>query len=206
MAFVKDKMKKKEEVRLEDMKEQMELSPEDAAAAAEEMAAEGNQAIDEKIEEPVEGAVDLTAENERLQETVSEQEDRMKRLQADFENFRRRTGKEKEELSAIVTQQLLKDMLPLLDNFERAVLADSEGEAFKTGIEMIYKQFQTVLKEHGLEYIDVSEAKFDPNYHQAVMRVQDPEKEDDSIAAELQKGYMVKGKVIRPSMVQVVAN
>ena len=78
MAFVKDKMKKKEEVRLEDMKEQMELSPEDAAAAAEEMAAEGNQAIDEKIEEPVEGAVDLTAENERLQETISEQEDRVK--------------------------------------------------------------------------------------------------------------------------------
>ena len=71
---------------------------------------------------------------------------------------------------------------------------------------MIYKQFQDALAKNGLEAIDTTDAKFDPNFHQAVMRVQDPEKEDDTIAAELQKGYMAKGRVLRPSMVQVVAN
>ena len=201
MANDKDKMKRQEKAEIKDMKEQMELSPEEAAAEAEESIEA--ETTEENAEQT---AVDPAVENERLQTELAEKDDRMKRLQADFENFRRRTGKEKEELSAIVTQQLLKDMLPLLDNFERALTADNDGDSFKTGVEMIYKQFATVLKEHGLEYIDVSEAKFDPNYHQAVMRVQDPEKEDDTIAAELQKGYMVKGKVIRPSMVQVVSN
>ena len=179
----------------------------------EELAAEAEAPIEDTAEaaEQAEGdteavEVDFAAEVDKLKEELSEKDDKMKRLQADFENFRRRTAKEKEEISAVVTQLLMKDMLPLLDNFERALLTDGEGEAFKTGIEMVYKQFGVALKEHGLEYIDVSEAKFDPNYHQAVMRVQDPEKEDDTIAAELQKGYMVKGKVIRPSMVQVVSN
>ena len=71
---------------------------------------------------------------------------------------------------------------------------------------MIYKQMQEVLAKNGLEVIDTKDKKFDPNFHQAVMRVQDPEKEDDTIEQELQKGYMVKGRVIRPSMVQVVSN
>ena len=94
----------------------------------------------------------------------------------------------------------------MLDNFERALSAENKDvEGFHTGVDMIYKQLAAVLKDHGLEVI-ATDAKFDPNFHQAVMRVQDPDKEDDTIAAELQKGYMVKGKVIRPSMVQVVSN
>ena len=98
-------------------------------------------------------------------------------------------------------------MLPLLDNFQRAMAAEAKDiESFKQGVEMIYKQFQDALAKNGLEVIDTTDAKFDPNFHQAVMRVQDPEKEDDTIAAELQKGYMAKGRVLRPSMVQVVAN
>ena len=129
------------------------------------------------------------------------------RVQADFENFRRRTSKEKEELSAVVTQGMLKDMLPLLDNFERAMAAEAkDGEAFQKGVEMIFTQFTEILKKNGLEHIEVEGQKFDPNFHQAVMRVQNADMEDDDIAQELQKGYMVKGRVIRPSMVQVVAN
>ena len=81
-----------------------------------------------------------------------------------------------------------------------------DAEAFQKGVEMIYTQLQEVLKKNGLERIETQGKKFDPNYHQAVMRVQDEEHEDDDIAQELQKGYMVKGRVIRPSMVQVVAN
>ena len=138
---------------------------------------------------------------------LKEKEDRVLRLQADFENFRRRTSKEKEELSAVVTQGMLKDMLPLLDNFERAMAAEAkDGEAFQKGVEMIFTQFTEILKKNGLEHIEVEGQKFDPNFHQAVMRVQNADMEDDDIAQELQKGYMVKGRVIRPSMVQVVAN
>ena len=106
-----------------------------------------------------------------------------------------------------MTQTLLTDMLPLLDNFERAIAAETtDMDSFQKGIDMIYKQFKASLEKNGLEAIDTADAKFDPNFHQAVMRVQNPEKEDDTIAAELQKGYMVKGRVIRPSMVQVVSN
>ena len=132
---------------------------------------------------------------------------RMKRLQADFENFRRRTRQEKEELSNMVIQGFITELLPLVDNFDRAMAAEAtDAEKFQQGVEMIYNQLTEILKNKGMEVIDVTDAKFDPNFHQAVMRVQNPDLEDDTIAAELQKGYMVKGKVIRPSMVQVVAN
>ncbi len=146
-------------------------------------------------------------EEEKLQQALKEKEDQYLRLQAEYANFRRRTTKEKEELAAVVTQNILTDMLPLLDNFDRAMIAESADlDAFKKGIEMIYGQFQDVLKKNGLELIQTEGATFDPNFHQAVMRVENPEMEDDQIAQELQKGYIVKGRVIRPSMVQVVAN
>ncbi len=197
MPFEKDKMKKKDEEILEEM--QKEINESDTAAeAGEEAPAEDAQP---------EAAAELSQQVEKLEAEKQESEERLKRLQADFENFRRRTRQEKEELAAVVTQGLLTDMLPLLDNFQRAMAAEAKDiESFKQGVEMIYKQFQDALAKNGLEAIDTTGAKFDPNFHQAVMRVQDPDKEDDTIAAELQKGYMAKGRVLRPSMVQVVAN
>ena len=153
--------------------------------------------------EDVPAEEDKTAE---LEAQLQEKNDRILRLQADFENFRRRTAKEKEELAAVITQNILTDLLPLLDNFERALTADKEAESFHQGVEMIYKQMVEALKKHGLEYIETAGKKFDPNFHEAVMRVQNSELEDDTIALEMQKGYMAKGRVIRPSMVQVVAN
>jgi molecular chaperone GrpE len=195
MPFEKDKMKKKDEEILEEMQKEIEES-ETADTAAESPAEEAQP----------EAAAD-SEQIARLEAEKQESEERLKRLQADFENFRRRTRQEKEELAAVVTQGLLTDMLPLLDNFQRAMAAEAKDiESFKQGVEMIYKQFQDALAKNGLEAIDTTDAKFDPNFHQAVMRVQDPEKEDDTIAAELQKGYMAKGRVLRPSMVQVVAN
>ena len=195
MPFEKDKMKKKDEEILEEMQKEIEES-ETADTAAESPAEEAQP----------EAAAD-SEQIARLEAEKQESEERLKRLQADFENFRRRTRQEKEELAAVVTQGLLTDMLPLLDNFQRAMAAEAKDiESFKQGVEMIYKQFQDALAKNGLEAIDTTDAKFDPIFHQAVMRVQDPEKEDDTIAAELQKGYMAKGRVLRPSMVQVVAN
>lgn len=208
MPFMKDKMKKKDEVNLEDMQEQIN------EAEAEETMTEAEAPADDTTEtrkastdsEAASNSEELAAANEKLTAELAERDARYLRLQADFENFRRRTRQEKEELAAVVTQSFLKDMLPLLDNFERALTADKEAESFHQGVEMIYKQMVEALKKHGLEYIETEGKKFDPNFHEAVMRVQNSELEDDTIALEMQKGYMAKGRVIRPSMVQVVAN
>ena len=205
---MKDELKKKDEQKLDEM--QQEIDQAAMTEEAEEEATGPAEHADAGAEEPAaeeSAADDAQQQVEKLTAELKEQTDRSLRLQADFENFRRRTAKEKEELSAVVTQGILKDMLPLLDNFERAMAAEAkDGEAFQKGVEMIFTQFGEVLKKNGLEKIETEGQKFDPNFHQAVMRVQNEELEDDDIAQELQKGYMVKGRVIRPSMVQVVAN
>ena len=213
-AFEKDKMKKKDEASLEDMKEQIE------EALADEMAERRafNQDAPEEAPPQESGETqageseetapeDADAIREKYEAELAEKENRYLRLQADFVNFRRRTRQEKEELAAVVTQNLLKDLLPFLDNFERALAAGGNDEGgLRAGVEMMYKQLVEALKKEGLEYIETKDKPFDPNFHQAVMRVEDSEKEDGTIVAELQKGYMVKGRVIRPSMVQVVGN
>ena len=207
-SFIKDELKKKDEQKLADMQEEIKRAVgKDEEAEAEAAPAAEEDAEAETTAEPQEEVTLAKSELEKLQAAVQEKEERALRLQADFENFRRRTAKEKEELSAVVTQGILKDMLPLLDNFERAMAAEAKDiDSFKQGVEMIFKQFGEILVKNGLEHIEVEGAKFDPNYHQAVMRVENPDLEDETIAQELQKGYMVKGRVIRPSMVQVVAN
>lgn len=196
MPFDKDKLRKKDEERLEEMQREIdehEKSSDDLE----------NNLADAVVEDAPEEKDEL----EVLKEKVAEDEERYKRLQADFENFRRRTRQEKEELSSLVVQNFIAELLPMVDNFERALAAEvTDGQAFKQGVEMIFGQMMDVLKNRGLEPIETKDAKFDPNFHQAVMRVENPELEDDTIAAELQKGYMVKGKVIRPAMVQVVSN
>ena len=200
-------MKKKDEQKLEEMQQEIdeaEAAQEDAAEGSEEEAPEEAAAADAAMQEEIEA---LKGQVDGLNKDLQEKKDRLLRLQADFDNFRRRSAKEREEISAVVTQNFCKDMLPLLDNFERAMAAETKDvEAFQKGVEMIFTQFQEILKENGLEHIEAVGQKFDPNFHQAVMRVEDPEKEDDTVAQELQKGYMVKGRVIRPSMVQVVSN
>ena len=199
MPFMKDKMKKKDEVNLEDMQEQIN--------EAETQQEEVKPAAEEAVEEAAETQEQAVDETEKLKAEIEEKKNQYLRLQADFENFRRRTRQEKEELGNVVTQTILKDMLPLLDNFERALASDNkDSEGFHKGVEMIYNQFAEALKKNGLEYIETEGKKFDPNFHQAVMRVQNPDLEDETIAAELQKGYIVKGRVVRPSMVQVVSN
>ena len=181
----------------------------------EEMAQEAaEQPVEETTEtetEPAEVTVeDVPAEEDdtaALEAQLKEKSDRILRLQADFENFRRRTAKEKEELAAVITQNLLTDLLPLLDNFERAMAVEqTDGEAFQKGVEMIFTQLREVLDKHGLENIEAEGKPFDPNVHQAVMRVENPDVEDGTITQVLQKGYQAKGRVIRPAMVQVAGN
>ena len=215
-SFMKDAMSKKDEQKMKEMQQEIdaaeaeesaaeesapETAPEDAAKDAADAAAPDAQ------EAPEDNASALKAQVESLQAALAEKDNRVKRLQADFENFRRRTSKEREELANVVTQDLLKGMLPILDNFDRAMAAEQkDSESFQKGVEMIYTQHHETLKNDGLEPIETAGQKFDPNFHQAVMRVENPDLEDDTIAQELQKGYIVKGRVIRPSMVQVVSN
>ena len=181
----------------------------------EEMAQEAaEQPVEKTTEteaEPAEVTVeDVPAEEDdtaALEAQLKEKSDRILRLQADFENFRRRTAKEKEELAAVITQNLLTDLLPLLDNFERAMAVEqTDGEAFQKGVEMIFTQLREVMDKHGLENIEAEGKPFDPNVHQAVMRVENPDVEDGTITQVLQKGYQAKGRVIRPAMVQVAGN
>jgi len=205
-SFMKDELKKKDEEKLEEMQREIDEA-ELAGEAADDTGEETAEGSHEGTEEAENGAADPAKRAEKLEADLAEKDAQMLRLRADFDNFRRRSAKEREELAAVVTQGILTDMLPLLDNFERALLAEgSDLDSFRAGVSMIYKQMQEALAKNGLEVIDTEGKKFDPNFHQAVMRVQDPEKEDDTIEQELQKGYMVKGRVIRPSMVQVVSN
>ena len=168
----------------------------------------------EEVSETETAPADVTVEDvpeednaAQLEAQLQEKNDRILRLQADFENFRRRTMKEKEELAAVITQNLLTDLLPLLDNFERAMAVEqTDVEAFQKGVEMIFTQLREVLDKHGLENIEADGQLFDPNIHQAVMRVENPDVEDGTITQVLQKGYQAKGRIIRPAMVQVAGN
>ena len=152
----------------------------------------------------------LVTENEKLKAELAAKTDRLLRLQADFDNFRKRTAKEKLELAATVEQAFLKDLLPLLDNLGRASEAvegeSGDAEKFRKGIKMIRLETIAAMGKHGLEPIETEGKMFDPNFHQAVGTVKDESKEDGMIAAEFQSGYMARGRVIRPSMVQVVNN
>ena len=153
----------------------------------------------------------VNEEIEKLKSELAEKKDRLLRLQADFDNFRKRTAKEKTDLASVIEQNFLKDLLPLLDNLRRATEAaenadDSNAEDLRKGIEMIQQETVAVMGKHGLEPIETVDKMFDPNFHQAVGAVQDETKEDGMIFAELQRGYIARGRVIRPSMVQVVNN
>lgn len=159
---------------------------------------------------PENNDLNLLAEMEKVKNELAAKNDRLLRLQADFDNFRKRAAKEKVELAAVIEQSFLTDLLPLLDNLERASSAaegeNSDVETLRKGIEMIKTETVNALTKHGLESIDTANKMFDPNFHQAVGAVQDETKEDGAIAAEFQRGYIARGKVIRPSMVQVVNN
>lgn len=141
----------------------------------------------------------------QLQKDKQNAEEKALRVQAEFDNFKKRTKKEKESIQKYKAQDLASDILPTLDNFDRAFQADTSeaNEGFVEGVSMVYNQLIDALKSHGVEAIDAVGKPFDPNLHHAVMQVEDAEKESNIIIEELQKGYMLKDRVIRPSMVKV---
>lgn len=138
------------------------------------------------------------------QEQLDECRGRLLRLHADFDNFRRRTRKEKEEWFRQASEDVVSALLPVLDNFDRALSAPgSDLNSFVAGVRMIYRQLEDVLAEQGLESMTSEGTNFDPECHDCVERVEDSEKPDNIVVEELRRGYYYKGKVLRPAMVRV---
>ncbi len=140
---------------------------------------------------------------------IEELQNRLMRLQADFENFRRRNAAEREQLSTFVTAEVVGKFLKVLDNFERAeqsVKTTSDMSSIVAGMEKIKRQFEQAFKELEVEEIPAEGQKFNPELHEAVMRGQNPDMEDESIEQVFEKGYKLRNKIIRHSKVKVISN
>ena len=148
----------------------------------------------------------LEEEVARLQSALDEQQQKWLRAQADFDNFRRRTQKEKDQLGKYASMKLIMELVPVIDNFERAMTSvpqHAEAESFVKGIDMIFRQLDQVLKGEGLIVMETVGHPFDPEFHQAIMQVESEEHEEGIVVEEVQKGYMLKDKVLRPASVKV---
>lgn len=144
---------------------------------------------------------------DKKDEQIEELNDRLKRQMAEFENFRKRTEKEKAQMFDMGAKTIIEKILPVVDNFERglaAVSEDQKDDPFITGMDKIYKQMMTELDAVGVKPIDCIGQEFNPDFHNAVMQVENDELESGTVAQELQKGYMYKDTVVRHSMVSVV--
>ncbi|SDM83653.1 molecular chaperone GrpE [Psychrobacillus sp. OK028] len=156
----------------------------------------------EQIEEAVEEVDELTLTKQQL----DEEQDKLIRLRADFENYKRRVQLDKASDFKYRAQSVLTDILPVLDNFERALAVETTSEeaaSIVKGVDMVYRTLLEAVKKEGLEQIEAEGVAFDPNFHQAVMQEQDDSKESGIVLQELQKGYKLKDRVLRPSMVKV---
>lgn len=143
---------------------------------------------------------------DKKDEKIEELNDRLIRQMAEFDNFRKRTEKEKQQMYGVGAADVVEKLLPVIDNFERGMAAMTEEEkatAFAQGIEMVYKQLMTVLEGIGVTAIEAAGQPFDPDFHNAVMQQPSEEFESGTVIQELQKGYMYKERVVRHSMVMV---
>ena len=199
--------------------QELEKELEDTVETAEEVAEETAEA-EEVTEETAEEAVESEEEagekkgffgkkkdkKDKKDLKIEELEDKVKRQLAEFENFRNRTEKEKSRMYEFGARDVIEKMLPVVDNFERGLAAIPEAEKggpVASGMEMIYKQIMTTLEGLGVTPIDALNKPFDPNFHNAVMHVEDDEIEESTVVEEFQKGYIYKEHVIRYSMVKV---
>lgn len=164
----------------------------------------------EEIEREMREAAEEAA-SEAPPETVAEEapagqddyKNRYVRALADFENFRKRSEREKADFFRYATAAVLRDVLPVLDNFDRALEHAEEGDDFHKGVLMIYKQLFEVLQRHGLKPIDEAGVVFDPNFHEAVVREEDDSVPNHTVVAILQKGYFLHDRLLRPALVKV---
>ena len=198
----KDLKKEAEEVQTEDIEETAETVEETTEEAAVE--AEENGEAD-KAEEKKKGFF-RKDKKDKKDEKIAELNDRLMRQMAEFDNFRKRTEKEKQQMYGIGAAEVVEKLLPVVDNFERGLAAMTEEEketSFAQGLEMIYKQLMTALSDLGVTAIEAVGQEFNPDFHNAVMQAPSEDYESGVITQELQKGYLYKEKVVRHSMVVV---
>jgi molecular chaperone GrpE len=145
----------------------------------------------------------VTAERDRLAAEIAEMQDRFVRFQAEFQNFRKRVDKDRLELSEYASMEAIRTLLPIVDDFERALQAETADKTYAHGLELIRQRLFDALKKLGLEPMDVQGQPFDPHVHHAVEMVETEEAPDHTVLAEYQRGYNFKGRLLRPAMVKV---
>jgi molecular chaperone GrpE len=145
----------------------------------------------------------VTAERDRLAAEKADLGDRLLRARAEFDNARRRGERERSDFLQFASMDLVRELLPVLDDFERALKVETADRNYAKGVELIYQRLYETLKRLGLEPIETEGKQFDPNQHEAVQRVQTDEAEDQTILGELQRGYNFRGKLLRPAWVRV---
>ena len=192
----------------EEMEEEILENEEINDTAEEETVEEAEEAVAEEPEtEKEKGSFFKKKEKkDKKDEKIEELTDRVRRQMAEFDNFRKRTEKEKTQMFETGAKSIVEKILPVVDNFERglaAVTEEEKGTPFVEGMEKIYKQLMTVLEEAGVKPIEAVGQEFDPNLHNAVMHVEDEEFGENIIAEEFQKGYTYRDSVVRHSMVKV---
>ena len=153
----------------------------------------------------VDEIIELKKQIEAQKVQIEETEDRLKRVAAEFDNYKKRSSKEKEGLYNSLVGDIVSNFLPIIDNLEKAVEAETKDEEYRKGIELVLKQFKDVLLARGVTEIEAVGKTFDPEVHEAVSSVQDETKGEKEVVQEYRKGYMIGNRVIRHSMV-IVAN
>ncbi len=153
--------------------------------------------------EDIEHEMEVAAQEATTPAAADDFRDRYLRSLADFENFRKRSEREKNDFQRYALAGMVRDLLPVLDNFDRGLEHAEEGDEFHKGMALIYKQLFDVLQRHGLKPIGESGVRFDPNIHEGVVRVEDPSVPSHTVVEVLQKGYVLHDRLIRPAMVKV---
>ena len=199
---VQDEAEKEVPETEEPVTEPVEESPEATAGENPEGEKEAD-AADEKESKGKTSFFGKKKKDNKLEQQIEDLTDRLKRNMAEFDNFRKRTEKEKSSMYIIGAKDIIEKILPVVDNFERGLAQATEGDPFAEGMEKIYKQLTTTLESLGVEPIEAVDKEFNPDLHNAVMHVKDESVGDNIIVEELQKGYTYKGFVVRHSMVKV---
>lgn len=169
-----------------------------------------NEEVDNNYDQNQDNVIDKDEYIAKLNSDLNEQKkktdeyfEHLKRNMAEFDNFKKRVNKEKESMYYMVTADIVSNVLPILDNFEKALKAESKDLDYKSGMEMIYNELLAMLKKLGVEEIEALGKTFDPNFHEAVMHEEDDKKGEKEIVEVFRKGYILNDKVIRHSMVKV---
>ena len=191
----------KDEVQ-EEINEEVNTETEEEVLEAEEVITDTEEETEEKEEDLLFGIRKIKDENKKLQNEAEALKDRLLRVTAEYENFRKRTAKEKEALYTEACFDVLKEILPVVDNLERALAAEGNLDDLRKGVEMTYKGVSNAFEKLGVVEIDASN-EFDPNLHQAVMHVQDESLGANVVTDVFQKGYQKGDKVLRHTMVKV---